>query len=251
LTRTNNAQPAILVHSISIYEYYKKNHGFEFDVTMGHSLGEFSSLYASKATNFEKILKLVQKRANLMMEDSLMTKDFQMTALLPCSQEKAIEIIQETKLKTDKTCNIANINTPQQIVLSGDKEAIEIAIKESKKKGVKRTINLDVGGAFHSEKMRVSNTKFKREIEEMEWSDLERPVFSTTLMKDINKKEEVVGMLENQICSTVNFSKSVQMLGERYDEISFYEMGPKETLVPFVNRILDQRIKCFYYGGVL
>lgn len=109
LTRTSNAQPAILTHCMAIYKNIEKN--YIFDCTLGHSLGEYTSLCVSGAINFSDALKLVRKRGEIMEET---IKDFEMCVLMPCSIETAEEICKETEKQTQKVCDIAGINSKTQ-----------------------------------------------------------------------------------------------------------------------------------------
>lgn len=109
LTRTSNAQPAILTHCMALYHNIENNSSF--DCTLGHSLGEYTSLCVSGAISFSDALKLVKKRGEIMEET---IKDFEMCVLMPCSIETAEEICLETEKETKKVCDIAGINSKTQ-----------------------------------------------------------------------------------------------------------------------------------------
>ena len=150
LGETENTQPALLTHSIALL---KALNYIDADYTMGHSLGEYSSLVAAGVLKFEDAVKIVRKRGELMTQ-AFPNGVGSMAAVLGLSYEEVNEICKEISFG-DQLIEPANINAPGQIVVSGHKALIDKLTKEGKSLGAKRVIPLAVSGPFHSSMMQV------------------------------------------------------------------------------------------------
>ena len=152
LSKTENTQPALLTHSMAIMKILSKYNNFKYDACLGLSLGEYSALTAANAIDFKDAVELVRKRG-LIMSNEVADGEGAMCALIGASRE----LIEECILKLESgVVEIANYNSPAQIVISGEKEAVEEAATILKENGAKRAIMLDVSGPFHSSLLKGS-----------------------------------------------------------------------------------------------
>lgn len=156
LKKTINTQPAIVAVSIIAYETLKEKHNLDVKFTAGHSLGEYSALYASGVLDLESTIKLVKWRSECM--DA--APSGAMTAIVGLAQEKLEEIVNEVSQKG--VVAIANYNTPEQLVITGDPAMVEEAGAMAKEAGAKRVLPLPVSGAFHSPLMQNLLTNLQR-----------------------------------------------------------------------------------------
>ena len=153
LTQTRNSQLAIFIVSCAIFEVLKKRFTFDFEMCAGLSLGEYTALYAAGRISFKDALLLIQKRAEFMNEACEMTKG-SMSAVMGMDPKEIAAVVKEID-----GAWVANYNTPQQTVISGSQEGIEIAGQKLKEAGAKRLIPLKVHGAFHSGLMQSAQEK--------------------------------------------------------------------------------------------
>ncbi|WP_438421968.1 ACP S-malonyltransferase [Bacillus siamensis] len=229
LNQTQFTQPALYV--VNALSYLKKTEetGLKPDFTAGHSLGEYNALYASGAFNFEEGLQLVKKRGELMSH----AKGGGMAAVIGLSHEQVTDVLRESQLHM---IDIANMNTPLQIVLSGYKEGIEkaAAVFESVN-GVKMVHRLNVSGAFHSRYMLEAKEEFSRFIESFHFKPLSIPVISNVTARPY-EQSELKETITAQITGSVNWTDSIRFLMGRKN-MSFEEIGPGKVLTGLVQRI--------------
>ena len=162
LKRTANTQPTILATSIVAWKCYLEAGGPEPSFVAGHSLGEFSALYAAGVLSFEVVIKLVEKRAQLMETCPLGA----MSAILSMKYDQLKQIcdsITQRNANENKVVMVANFNTEEQLVISGDPESVKDAAEVAKLEGAK-VIPLPVGGAFHSPLMTAVAQEFSEEL---------------------------------------------------------------------------------------
>ena len=233
LNKTQFTQPALYV--VNALSYFKKiaDRGQKPDYVAGHSLGEFNALLAAECFDFETGLKLVKKRGELMSQ----AMGGGMAAILNSSQEEI-----ETLLETNGLNNIdiANYNTPSQIVISGLKEEIAQA-QMLFEEGEALYYPLNTSGAFHSRYMQASRQEFEAYLEQFSFSDLTIPVISNVSAKPY-KNGDVMGGLASQLTSPVQWSKSIQYL-MGLGETEFEEMGYGEVLTKLVAKIQQETPK--------
>eukprot|EP01080_Neovahlkampfia_damariscottae_P000707 gene707-8959_t len=193
LTKTSNSQPAILTLCYAIFKLHKN----EFDIiaSLGHSLGEYTSLVIGGSISFSEAIKLVHKRGKF-MEEGVKENKFEMCALMPCNYDKAKELCLEAREKTNLVCDISSVNSASQIVISGDKEAIDYAVSIAKSKRIRKAIPLNVGAPFHSELMKYASNKLKPYLNNINWKESQFPIISNVTSK-IMKREEIPELLES------------------------------------------------------
>lgn len=237
LTRTENTQPAIFVYSVALLEVLKRK-GIEADVVFGHSLGEFSALYSAGVFSFETTLKLVVKRGELMGR----AKGGKMVAVIgKDAYKRAEEAIKE--LNPQKTV-IANINSPLQVVISGDEREVDEIVERIKSMAKDlRLIPLKVSTAFHSPLMDEAAREFSEILENVEFMEPKVPIIMNSTGKLARSSKEVYNALKIQLRSPVLFVDMINTAIELgVDEA--WEVGPKKVLCGLISQITD-KIKTF------
>lgn len=235
LSETKYSQLSIYTVSCAVFESIRnilENINDEIIIT-GHSLGEFTAVYAGGGYSFNCGLDLVINRANLMSDASENNKG-KMSAILGLNKDVIFETISNYFSPDDVVC--ANINTEQQIIISGRVDAIEKAKNLLMEKGAKKIIDLPVSGAFHSPLMKVAAEKFNELIDKDMIKDSKYKIISNISTNFISTKEEVIQELSNQMCSNVNWLGSVDYAVEKGVN-KFIEIGPGNVLTNMIKRI--------------
>ena len=229
LKQTQVTQPAIFLHSVIMSTVMGSS--FKPDCVAGHSLGEFSALVAAKAMLFESGLKLVHQRA-LAMQEACDEVPGTMAAVLGLDDT----IIEEVCAKIPGIVVAANYNSPGQLVISGEKEAIALACEAMKEAGAKRALPLPVGGAFHSPLMEPAKTKLAAAIENTEIQNPICPVYQNVAAVGITNAATIKENLIAQLTAPVRWTQSVQKMLEDGAN-SFTEVGPGKVLQGLVKKI--------------
>lgn len=248
LMKTENTQPAILATSIAIMKALEKE-GIDCDYTAGLSLGEYTALVKSGGIKLSDALKLVKIRGKLMQE-AVPQGIGGMAAILGLEREKIKEAIEEVKDKF--LVEIANYNSPEQIVISGIKEGVEIACRKALELGAKKAIILPVSAPFHSSLLEPAGEKLKDVLETTTLFDLQKDLISNVDAKPVAKKDEVKEKLVKQVSSSVLWQDSIEFLIEKNVD-TFIEIGPGKSLTGFVKRIskaLDKNVKAYHVNNI-
>lgn len=231
LQKTENSQPAILL--ISYAKFLEKEQ--TPDYFAGHSLGEFTALVAAKSLDFETALALVRKRGEL-MADCDRRDEGAMVALIGETDHSLVE-----EICLEEQVDIAGINSPKQITISGSKQKIEKAGKRFSSCGLK-IVYLKVRGAFHSRLMELARRRFKKTILKVDIKKPELPVVFNATGTFGQNPENIKYLLLSQTTSPVLFQKTIETMVLRGVE-NFVEVGPKEQLSP----LIEQTVKAL--GG--
>jgi [acyl-carrier-protein] S-malonyltransferase len=232
---TKNTQPAIFVVSYSIFSVMKKE--FNIDLNRanyfaGHSLGEYSALTCANALQFEEAVCLLHARGKSMQEAVPFGKGA-MLAVLGLKVEEILEQI--NSISINGTCEIANDNSPGQIVISGDKDSIQILQDNLKKKSI-RGIMLPVSAPFHCSLMKNAEKKMSIKITKTLFKEPKPSIISNVTAKAENKVSKIKELLIKQITSRVKWRESVDyMINNGVNE--FVEIGPGKVLSGLVKRI--------------
>lgn len=227
LTDTRHAQPALLTVGI-LHWQQAQSEGIAAQMAAGHSLGEYAALIAAGALSFESALRLVQKRAELMSE----APSGAMAAIIGLADEKVLEVLQNTS----GTVVAANFNSPGQVVISGEPQAVESAMQAAKSTGAKMTVKLPVSGAFHSPLMREAGQQMAELIDAAPFQDAQIPVYQNTTAQAATKAEDLKAALREQMTSPVRWTQTIQnMIAAGANQ--FYELGPGNVLAGLVRRI--------------
>lgn len=230
LKQTKVTQPAIFLHSVVLAKCLPD---FAPDMVAGHSLGEFSALVASGSMDFEEGLRLVSIRAQA-MQKACEANPGAMAAVLALPTEKIEEICSE--------CNgivvAANYNCDGQVVISGEREAVEAACVKMKEAGAKRALPLPVGGAFHSPLMEPARSELAEGIEKAVFKTPVCPVYQNVTAKATSDPEEIKANLLAQLTSPVRWTQSIRsMLQDGGDH--FIELGPGKVLQGLIAKIAE------------
>ena len=230
--QTNVTQPAIFLHSVAIA---LTNETFSPDMVAGHSLGEFSSLVASKALSFEDGLRLVSKRA-IAMQRACEINPSTMAAIIGLDDAKVEEIC----ASIDEVVVAANYNCPGQLVISGTIRGIDIACERMKAAGAKRALPLPVGGAFHSPLMEPAREELAKAIDRTTFVAPVCPVYQNV---DARPSSDVATIKKNliaQLTSPVRWTQSVQNMVKEGKATRFIECGPGKVLQGLVKKIAPE-----------
>ncbi len=233
LTATKNAQPAILVHSIAAYRAAGEQLG-DVALAAGHSLGEFSAYVAAGALSFADGVRTVRRRGELMFEGGT-TRPGTMAAVLGLEDADAERVCRDAS-SGDSVCVPANYNSPGQIVISGDVDAVERAMALAKDAGAKRTLRLNVSGAFHSPLMKVAEDGLRAQLAAIELGGPAFPVVSNVTAQPVSDPAEARRLLVEQLTSPVRWTASVQTMAAQGVD-AFVEVGPGSVLSGLVKRI--------------
>ena len=228
LKATRVTQPAIFLHSVVLAKCYE---GFRPDMVAGHSLGEFSALAAAEAISFEDALRLVYIRAT-QMQLCCEKVPGTMAAIVGLPDEKVEEICSSC----DGIVIPANYNCGGQVVISGEKTAVEQACEKAKAEGAKRALPLAVSGAFHSPLMEPARVELGRAIEETRIVEPICPIYQNVSAQAVTDPQTIKKNLLAQLTSPVRWTQSVRnMLADGADY--FMEIGPGTVLQGLVKRI--------------
>jgi [acyl-carrier-protein] S-malonyltransferase len=238
LTETENAQPALLLSSIALYQLLV-DADVKPSMVIGHSLGEYSALVAASSITIEDALPLVATRGKL-MEDAFPKGQGTMAAVLGLSEQVIQEVVEGI---SDEIVDLANINCPGQVVISGSISGIEEASKLLKEKGAKRVIPLNVSGPFHSRLMKAANNDFAQYLEEVMIKDAEVPVYANVTAGPVCNKDEIKDLLLKQLYSPVRFEESIRNMMEAGVD-AFVEVGNGKVLSGLVKKI-DRKATIF------
>jgi len=240
LTLTVNAQPALLTTSIAILEKFKEA-DIVPDYVAGHSLGEYSALVAAGALRFEDAVYAVRKRGEF-MEEAVPAGQGTMAAVLGMDSE-ALDLITTQITNNGNPVQLANINCPGQIVISGSAEGVKIASETAKEKGAKRVIPLEVSGPFHSSLMKPAAEKLREVLDQLEIRDAKVPVIANVTADQLTDAEVIKGKLIEQLYSPVLWQASVSAMIELGVD-TFIEIGPGKVLSGLIKKV-NRRVRTY------
>lgn len=226
LKQTKVTQPAVFLHSVAAALTIED---FRPDMVAGHSLGEFSALVASGAISFEDGLKLVYARAMAMQKACEQTPST-MAAVLGLEDSKVEEVC-----ATIEGVVPANYNCPGQLVISGEKEAIQLACKALKEAGAKRALPLPVGGAFHSPLMESAREELAAAIGETIFHTPVCPIYQNVDALPHTSPEEIRENLLKQLTSPVRWTQTVMNMTKN-GATEFFELGPGNVLEGLIKK---------------
>lgn len=235
LNKTENTQIAILTTSLAILEVLKSK-GIEAEITCGLSLGEYCALIYSGIISFEDGIKLIKKRGYY-MGNLIPDEEYEMAAVIGLDSTKIEEICKELRA-SGKFVVPANYNCSSQTVVSGEKEAIEIAIEKLKEAGAKRVIPLKTSGPFHTEKLIEAKKAYEKELENVTFNLNKN---SVKVIKNLdgtyyNSNDDIKEILAKHIISSVRFDRAIKLMKEEnVDE--YVEIGPRKN----INRFCKER----------
>lgn len=231
LNETQYTQPAILTTSVAIFRLLSEQ-GIKPDLVAGLSLGEYSALVASGALGFAEAVALVAKRGQYMTE-AAPTGSGKMVAVMNTEAAFIEEICEQASERG--IVSPANYNTPAQIVIGGQAEAVDYAVELLKEAGVKRLIELKVSGPFHTAILKPASEKLAKELEQVNFNSFKLELISNTTAK-VMKDTEIKELLTRQVMEPVRFYESIETMKELGVQ-RFIEVGPGKVLSGFIKKI--------------
>ena len=235
LTKTHNAQPALLVHGAAIWAVVRDKLGSRVKAAAGHSLGELTAYHAAGSLTVEDAARLVRRRGELMYESGV-KRPGTMAAILGDPSEP-IEAICARATAEAGLVSPANYNCPGQVVISGENAGVEKAMELLKAAGAKRAIKLNVSGAFHSALMESALGGFTQAIDGTTFKDPAFPVFANVNAESVTSAARAKELLLKQLTSPVRWTDEIGAMALAYPNSTFVEMGPGSVLVGLVKKI--------------
>lgn len=235
LKKTQFTQPAIYVHSYISAIKLIKTKNITFSISAGHSLGEITALTIANVISFEDGLKLIKVRANSMAEAGEIQPGT-MAAIIGANKDQINEICNQTGIVVP-----ANINAPGQVVISGEINAIESAIKTAKSLGIKRTLPLNVSGAFHSPLMSSARDNLSTILNEINFNDANFPIVQNITAKPETSGKKLKKNLLSQLENPVKWSDTIECI-YNLNISHFIECGPGKILSGLNRRILNNSV---------
>ena len=233
LKQTVNTQPCIVTTSIAALEAFKSELNIEPDYVAGHSLGEYCAMYTAGVMTLETTLKAIQKRADLMSQ----TKGGAMAAVLNASEE----VLKAGLAKGSKIgyVDVANYNSPVQVVITGDENAVKTAGDYILANGARRVVPLAVSGAFHSKFMENAGKEFEKFANSLDLNNASIPVITNVDATATTDKEDFRNKMPRQIYSSVYWTQTIQKMVSDGVEI-FVEIGPGKVLAGLNKKIAPE-----------
>jgi len=239
LALTANTQPAILTVSVAAFRAMETESFPLPNFVAGHSLGEYSALVAAKALSFSDAVKTVRKRG-MYMQEAVPVGVGAMAAILGLPVETVENACVEAA--QGQVCSPANINSPAQIVIAGNSEAIDRAIEILKERGAKRAIKLNVSAPFHCALMKPAQEKLASDLQEINFEDLKFPVIENVSAEANTKGERAREALTMQVSAPVRWADSIENLIAEGVE-TFVEVGAGKILAGLVRQI-NRDVRC-------
>ncbi|MNW48562.1 Malonyl CoA-acyl carrier protein transacylase [compost metagenome] len=240
LKQTANTQPALLTTSVALYEAFTAK-GFKPDYVAGHSLGEYSALTAAGVLSFEDAVKLVRARGEY-MEQAVPGGQGAMAAVLGGEREALAQLCEDITAG-GALVELANVNCPGQIVVSGSQEGVNLVVERVKEIGAKRAIPLEVSGPFHSSLMKTAAERLGDRLSAASSRDAEVPVVANVTARPVQNGAEIKDLLVRQVYSPVLWEDSVGwLLSQGVD--TFVEIGPGSVLTGLIKKI-DKSVRLF------
>ncbi len=232
LKQTENTQPAILTVSVAAYRVLSEK-GIMPDYVAGHSLGEYSALVAAGALKFADAVKLVRKRGKYMQE-AVPAGQGAMAAILGLSPAVVLDACK--RAAENEVCTAANLNSPDQTVISGNAGAVKRAVEIASQSGAKRAVMLPVSAPFHSALMMPAQERLEKDLDATTFSDLRVPLVTNVDADTIRTGAEARKALVRQVSMSVRWEESMRMLMDEGVN-TFVEVGPGRVLTGLMRQI--------------
>lgn len=237
LNLTEYTQPALLVSSVAALRAFEPA-GIKPIAVAGHSLGEYSALVAAGGMNFREAVSIVQKRGRYMAE-AVAPGTGMVAALLGLNADVVREACREAQVTG--VVQAANFNSPGQVVIAGEKAAVERAIEIAKGKGCKKAVPLPVSVPVHTPLMQKAADRLAKDLTAIKWSDLQIPLVNNAEAKQILKAADIQPSLVRQLPSSVLWEDSVKVMAGMGVK-TFVEVGPGSVLTGLIKRIVPDAV---------
>lgn len=234
LTRTQNAQPALLAHGAALWAVLGPTLGGQVVAAAGHSLGEFTAYHAAGALSLAAAARLVRQRGELMYHGGV-GRPGAMAALLGDPTE-SVETLCERASDADGVVVPANYNSPGQVVISGDVAAVERAMALAKAAGFRRALRLNVSGAFHSPLMAVALPGLEQALDRAELVDPAFPVYANVTAQPVTHARDARILLARQLTGAVRWTEVVRAIDAAHPDALYAEVGPGNVLAGLLKK---------------
>jgi [acyl-carrier-protein] S-malonyltransferase len=235
LTRTVNAQPALLAHSAAVWAVVRPAIGAQVVAAAGHSLGEFSAYHVAGALDVAAAARIVRRRGTLMYEQG-MARPGAMAAVLGVLTTSIDDICAQASAERGMVVP-ANYNSDEQVVISGEVAAVERAMELAKDAGAKRCLPLPVSGAFHSPLMEPAVAGLADALAAETWQHPAIPVIANVNAAAVTSATEAVALLLQQLTAPVQWTRVSRLLVAQYPEATFVEIGSGAVLTGLLRRL--------------
>jgi [acyl-carrier-protein] S-malonyltransferase len=240
LQLTENTQPAILAVSVAV-SHTMESEGFpQPDYVAGHSLGEYSALFAARSLLPADAIKTVRSRGRYMQE-AVPVGTGAMAAVIGADLKDIEKACAEAS--QGQVCGPANINSPNQVVIAGNAEAVERAGELLRSRGAKRVLKLNVSAPFHSALMMPAQDRLAVDLERIGFAELSVPLVTNVDARMIRQGDEARDSLVRQVSSPVRWLESIELLIKEGVD-TFVEVGPGKVLTGLLRQI-SREVKCF------
>jgi len=246
LDQTLHTQLAVLVFELAAFEAFKKEAFLRPRVAAGHSLGEYSAVYASGALDLETVLNLVRTRAQL-HEDAVPAGVGAMLAILGLDGRTVEKLCLEAS-REDEGVDVANLNAPIQVVVSGHVRAVERLARAAEKAGAKKMVPLPISVPCHCRLLRTASELFEESLKRISFKPFQIPVIPNCDPAVLYTPENAAGLLKRQIISPVRWQETVERMGTMGVD-TIVEIGPRKVLSGLIKN-MDRSIRLFYVGDV-
>jgi len=243
LRETRNAQPAILAHSSAVWEMLRPVLRERRWIAAGHSLGEYSAYVAAESFSLPDAVRIVRRRGELMYAAGLASPGA-MAAVLGCD----LDVIREVCAQTPGLVVPANINSPGQVVISGEQAAVEAASAALRARDARKVVELSVSGAFHSPLMAPAARGLREVLDSVPVADARCPVYANVSAEPVLETDRIRESLVQQLLSPVLWDATMRRMVS-LGVTEFYEIGPGQVLKGLL-RSIDRNIPCRTLGTV-
>ena len=242
LTRTDNAQPALLAHGAAVWAVVGDAVGARLGAAAGHSLGEYTAYHAAGTLALPDAARLVRRRGELMRQAGN-ERPGTMAAILGDLAEP-IDAICQRASGADGIVVPANYNAAEQTVISGAIAAVDRAMELAKAAGAKRAVKLNVGGAFHSPLMASAGDGLRRQLEVTTFLEPRVPVYANVSAGPVTTASEARRLIGEQLTAPVRWHQLMQSLAADFPQALFVEMGPGNVLTGMAKRMGVKTMTC-------
>lgn len=239
LKQTENTQPAILAVSVAAFRVLEEN-GAIPDFVAGHSLGEYSALVAAGSLDFSAAAKLVRQRGRY-MQDAVPAGQGAMAAIMGLASAEVADICK--KAAGGEILSAANLNSPEQTVISGTAAAVRRAVEMASQIGAKRAVVLPVSAPFHCAMMKPAEIQLEKDLRATQFGPLRFPLITNVDAEAITSGEEAREALVRQVCQPVRWEEGIREILAQ-DARVFVEVGPGRVLSGLLRQI-DRSVRCF------
>jgi [acyl-carrier-protein] S-malonyltransferase len=247
LTRTVNAQPALLAHSAAVWAVIREVVGDRIVGAAGHSLGEFSAYHVTGTLELSAAARIVRRRGSLMYEQGVQ-RPGAMAAILGVLTASIDDLCAQATAE----CGLvvpANYNSEEQVVISGEVAGVERAMELAKAAGAKRCLPLPVSGAFHSPLMAPAVDGLSQALQAETWYDPKVPVVANVNAEAVTAADTARELLLQQLTAPVQWTRVMRTLAERFPDATFVEIGSGAVLAGLARRIAPS-VKTMAVGTV-